>query len=314
MFGITIAHPANKREKQKGGTCERIALRFAVALAAVFVVGILSAAFLVKHNPDWLLKRLENTLGRKLSADRIELNYFPPGARLVNFRMADDPAFSAGDFLSARDVSFEIRLLPLLIGRVRPEKIALDSPIISILRDADGRYNFARSARERKETRRSRAGNRAADSSDPQPTWLLLAPSIEITNGTLRYRDLTEGNEIGATRIDLRLEDFDWDKPFDFQLEAAVVADRPNLRFKSRIGPIADNRDYRDVPLAGELDAVDLDLGMINRSLPRLRKALPRALRFDGVYTIKELKFSGTLNRLALKGAVTGTDASFRFE
>ena len=312
MFGFTVAHPANQREKQKKFTRQRVALSFAAALAAVFVVAILSAYFLVKHNPDLLLTRLEPSVGRKLFADRIELSIFPPGARLNNFRMADDPAFSAGDFLSARNVSFEIRLLPLLIGRVRPEKIALDSPIISILRDTDGRYNFAGAARERKETRRSR--NRAGDSEEPQHAWLLPAPSIEIINGTLRYRDLTEGSEVGATRIELKLEDFDWDKPFDFQLEAAVIADQPNLRFKSRIGPIADNRDYRDVPLAGELDAVDLDLGKINRSLPRLRKALPRPLRFDGVYSIKELKFSGTLNRLALKGAVTGTDASFRFE
>src|SRR5262249_7422219 len=153
------------------------------------------------------------------------------------------------------------------------EKIVLDSPAIAILRDADGRYNFAGSARERKETGRRRGENRGANTSDPQRTWLLPAPSIEIANGTLRYRDLTEGNEVSATQINLRLDDFDWDRPFDFQLEAAVVADRPNLRFKSRIGPMADNPDYRDVPLAGELDAVALDLGKINQSLPRLRKA-----------------------------------------
>jgi len=314
MFGFTLARPANQGETKNGFTRERIALRCAAALISVFVVSILSAAFLLKHNPDWLLKRLENTLGRKLSADRIELNYFPPGARLVNFRIADDPAFSAGDFLSAQNVQLEIRLLPLLIGRVRPEKLVLDSPTIAILRDAEGRYNFAGSPRERKETGRRRAGNRTADPSDPERAWLLPAPSIEVANGTLRYRDLTEGNQVRATQINLKLDDFDWDQPFDFQLEATINADQPNLRFKSRIGPIADNRDYRDVPLAGELDAVDLDLGKINRSLPRLRKALPRALQFDGVYTIKELKFSGTLNRLALKGAVTGTDASFRFE
>jgi hypothetical protein len=48
--------------------------------------------------------------------------------------------------------------------------------------------------------------------------------------------------------------------------------------------------------------------------VPQFRKALPRALRFDGIYTIKDLKFKGTLNNLSLKGAVTGTDASFRFE
>ena len=97
-------------------------------------------------------------------------------------------------------------------------------------------------------------------------------------------------------------------------MEAAVNAAKPNLQLKSWIGSIAENRDFRDVPLAGELNATALDLGKVNKALPRLRRALPRALRFDGIYTIKELKFKGTLNNLSLKGAVTGTDASFRFE
>ena len=81
-----------------------------------------------------------------------------------------------------------------------------------------------------------------------------------------------------------------------------------------RIGPIAGARDYRDVPLDGDINADALDLGKVNTALPQFRKALPRALRFDGIYTIQGLKFKGTLNNLSLKGAVTGTDASFRFE
>ena len=92
------------------------------------------------------------------------------------------------------------------------------------------------------------------------------------------------------------------------------MADKHNLKFKSRVGPIAGNRDYRDVPVDGEINADAFDMGKVNIALPQFRKALPKALRFDGVYTIKDLKFKGTLNNLSLKGAVTGTDASFRFE
>ena len=89
---------------------------------------------------------------------------------------------------------------------------------------------------------------------------------------------------------------------------------KTNLKFTSRIGPIAEIRDYRDYPIEGALDATQLDFGKVNRALPQLRKATPRHLRFDGIYDIKNLKFKGTLNNLSLKGAVSGTDASFRFE
>jgi len=92
------------------------------------------------------------------------------------------------------------------------------------------------------------------------------------------------------------------------------MAAKPNVKFKSRVGPIAENSDYRNVLLDGDIHVDALDLGKVNAVLPQFRKALPRALRFDGVYNIDDLKFKGTLNNLSLKGAVTGTDASFRFE
>ena len=141
-----------------------------------------------------------------------------------------------------------------------------------------------------------------------------MVASLNVTNGTLRYRDLTNGRELTATQINLKVNDFEWDEPFDIQLEAAVMADKHNLKFKSRVGPIAGSTDYRDVPVDGEIHADAFDMGKVNTALPQFRKALPKALRFDGVYTIKDLKFKGTLNNLSLKGAVTGTDASFRFE
>ncbi|HKY07238.1 MAG TPA: hypothetical protein VJQ55_03310, partial [Candidatus Binatia bacterium] len=131
---------------------------------------------------------------------------------------------------------------------------------------------------------------------------------------TLRFRDLTDGSELAATQINLKTTEMESGDSFEIHLAAAVMAAKPNLQLVTQIGAIADHPNFRDVPLAGEINATDLDLGKVNKALPRFSKALPRALRFDGVYTIKDLKFAGTLNNLSLKGAVTGTDASFRFE
>jgi hypothetical protein len=143
---------------------------------------------------------------------------------------------------------------------------------------------------------------------------LLWVPSLNISGGTLRFRDLTDDGELSVTQINFKISDFESGEPFEIELEAAVNAATPNLQLKSWIGSIAEKRDFRDVPLAGVLNATALDLGKVNKGLPQFRKALPRGLRFDGIYTIKELKFKGTLSNLSLKGAVTGTDASFRFE
>ncbi len=292
---------------------KRIIVAVTAALAGVLGLALWNVNFLVQRNKESLVGRAEQALGRKISVDQIEVTFWPVGARLANFALADDPAFSTDDFLRAKALRVELRLLPLFIGQLRPKKMDLESPIITVIRDAQGRYNFASRARDEKNESQD-DGRSKKLRGEQQDSRLLWVPSFNISDGTLRFRDLTDGGELSATQIHLKITDFESVEPFEIQLEAAVNAATPNLHLKSWIGSIAENPDFRDVPLAGEINATELDLGKVNKALPQFRKALPRALRFDGIYTIKDLKFRGTLNNLSLKGAVTGTDASFRFE
>jgi uncharacterized protein involved in outer membrane biogenesis len=292
---------------------KRILGAVAAALAGVLVLALFNVNFLVRRNKDYLIVWIEQALGRKISVNQIEVTFWPVGARLTDFALADDPAVSAEDFLRVKDLRAELRLLPLFIGQFRPKRIALGSPRITIVRDATGRYNFAPAVRGVKNVLGS-ADAIEKGSSERQDRGLLLIPSLNISDGTMHYRDLRTGRGLVVSRIKLKVSDFEQGEPFELDLEAAVAADIPNIQFRSQIGPITEDRDYREVPLDGEINADALDLGMINKALPQFRKTLPRALRFDGIYTIKELKFKGTLNNLSLKGAVTGSDASFRFE
>jgi uncharacterized protein involved in outer membrane biogenesis len=280
------------------------------AALAIALVALLSVNPLVRRNKDFLIGRAEQTLGRKISANQIEITFWPVGARLVNFALADDPDFSTEDFLRTKEMSVEFNLLPLFIGRFQAKRVSLVSPSITVVRDASGRYNFtSRNGGKGREGARGKKA-RSAEARDSLFLWM---PGTIISNGTLRYLDL-KGGELTVTQIDFKSSDFEQGRPIEIELTAAVNADKPNLTLKSRIGAIGENRDFRDVLLDGEINATDLDLGKVNRALPRLKKSLPRALRFDGVYTIKKLRFKGPLNNLSLKGAVTGTDASFRFE
>lgn len=289
---------------------KRIVVAVAVVLAGIVGLTLLSVNVWVRRNKDFIVGRAEQALGRRLSVDRIEVTFWPVGARLANVVLADNPAFSNEDFLRAKTLWVELHLLPLFLGKLHPKMMALDAPTITVVRDAQGRYNFPRRASEK--NAREDAGKKSPV--ERQDSRLPVLPAFNISSGTLRFRDLTDGSELTATQIDLKTSAFESGEPFEIQLEAAIMAAKPNLHLTSWIGSIGENHDFRDVPLAGEINATDLDLGQVNKALPQFRKALPKALRFDGIYTIKELKFKGTLNDLSLKGAVTGTDASFRFE
>jgi uncharacterized protein involved in outer membrane biogenesis len=291
---------------------KRIVFAGTAALAGVLILVLLSVNLLVERNKDFLIGRAEQTFGRKISVGQIQITFWPFGARLQKFALGDDPAFSAEDFVRTKELRLELRLLPLFIGEFRPSRMMLESPIIAIVRDASGRYNFATRDRSEK-IARDGADRGPKHPTEPMINHFLLAPALDIADGTLRFRDLA-GGELVVSHIKFKAGDFEQDQPFEIELEAAVNVSEPNLKLKSRIGPIAGIRDFRDIPLDGAINATDLNLGKVNKALPRLRKALPRALRFDGIYTIKELKFKGTLNNLSLKGSVSGTDASFRFE
>lgn len=275
-----------------------------LVLTGLSLVAIVNVNFLVQRNKDFLLGKLSAALGRQVSADTIAVSFLPLGARLTDLAVADDPAFSSGAIASAKLAAIELRLLPLLSGEFRPSKLMLDSPVITLIRHADGRYNYQLQAKPKQRDKAHAAGGGRSADAPPLP----VVPNLQVTDGTLRY------GELAITQIQLTVSDFSEDRAMEIALAAAVTADKANLKFKSKIGPIAGIADYRDYPIDGSLDAQQLDLGKVNRAVPQLRKALPRHLRFDGVYDIKNLRFKGTLNRPSLKGAVSGTDASFRFD
>src|SRR5215471_18819416 len=233
---------------------KRIIGTVVVVLCGVLVLAILSANFLVHRNEDYLLGRLAQALGRKISAEKIDVTFIPVGVRLVNFTMADDPAFSNGALVRANELYVNFQLLPLLIAKFRPGKVMLVAPLVTIVRNAKGEYNFISSSQNSERNVGNSKTNSATRIQNGQ--WIVV-PSLNVSDGTLRYRDLANGGELTVTQVNLQVNDFGWDKAFEIELEAAVMAVKRNLKFKSRVGPLAEARDYVDLFLDGDIQAND---------------------------------------------------------
>ena len=73
---------------------KRIVGGVALVLSSVLVLAVLNINFLVRRNKEYLIGRIEQALGRKITVDQIDVTLWPPGARLKNFAVADDPAAS----------------------------------------------------------------------------------------------------------------------------------------------------------------------------------------------------------------------------
>ena len=107
--------------------------------------------------------------------------------------------------------------------------------------------------------------------------FFIFAPLI-ISDGTLRYRDVQSGGELTVSQISLRIIGSNLDEPLEVELEAAVMAGKTNLKLNGRFGPMAGVRDYRDLPIDGNLQVDALDMGKVNSAMPRAEKGIAESL------------------------------------
>ncbi|MGH7784152.1 MAG: AsmA family protein [Candidatus Binatia bacterium] len=281
-------------------------------------LALLNIDFLIANNKNYLLDQAQRMLGRKIAVGEIRVSLLSGiGIHLNNLALSDDPAYSSSDFLKSKDVQVNLAFLPLLLQRVRIKRMMLHDPVISIIRNEAGSYNFSTLGSPAKSGRKKEIENRDKTTKDLEGKHLspaLLVPFVDITNGTLRYQDLRDSSDLTVTQVDLKVADFAIDAPFTVELAVALFAAKQNVKLKTSLGPVGADNNLRDVPFDGRIEAQELDLGKIRSAAPNLKKALPKALDFRGIYTIKDLRFKGTLKHPSLKGAIEGTDASVRFD
>jgi AsmA protein len=282
-----------------------------LVLIVVALIGLLNINALIARNKGYLIEQAESALGRKISVDQVQATLFSGiGARLTNFAMADDPAYASGDFVRAKDLQVIVKFWPLLSKSVQVKRVILHDPVIQIVRNRDGKFNFSTIGKKAKEKKDE---HEKADRAPQEQESALLISLVDISNGNIRYLDKKNGTDMQAKQIDLKIEDFDFAKPFSVKLKAALYADKQNFTLESKIGPVGRRVDVAEVPVDGEIDIDPLNMTQLRAALPVMKSALPRELDVSGVYRVKDLKFKGTLNNLALDGQLEGTNGALRY-
>ena len=287
---------------------------FIVLLVCGALVGY-TFNLLLSNNKSLLLQHIEQSWGRKISARDVRMTFVPEiGLRIEGFAMADDPVYSTGAFLTADDLQVSFQFLPLFRYQLRIKDIILHDMTLNIIRESAGAYNFSSLILEstKKESRGGSEHSQArATHSSPSLTPISL---IQVSNGTIRYLDQKNGADLSVNRLDLHVVDLDYENAFQVELAMAVFAAEQNLQLKASLGPVDFRSSVRDLPVDAALRIDRLDMGKLRAALPIIKKELPQVFDFRGVYTTRDLRLKGTLNKPWLQGRVDGADASFRFE
>jgi uncharacterized protein involved in outer membrane biogenesis len=285
------------------------------ATVILVVTAVLNINSLIARNKEYLIGQAEQALGRKIAVGEMEATLFGGlGVRLKNFAMADDPAYASEDFVRARDLQVNLKFWPLLRKEVQVKRLILHDPVIRMIRNPAGDFNFSTIGskdKEKKEVGSKEKKQRAPKEESPSA---FLVSLVDIANGDLRYIDRRDGTDLRLRQVDLTVEDLDFNQPFSIKLAAAVHSDKQNVNLNGKVGPLrSDDGDWTRIPLDGEVDIDSLDLTPLKAAAPKLRNALSKDFDLSGIFRVKDLKFKGTLNDLAINGQIEGTQGALHY-
>jgi len=116
----------------------------------IFVTGIVAAVIVVAvwllANPDRyrreIISYLEAKTGKQIEIGHIGVTWIPLSIRLDNFSCRNPKPFPSGYFLTAARIDSAIDAVALLHRRIVIKSMVLHDPIINVISDPDGLWNF----------------------------------------------------------------------------------------------------------------------------------------------------------------------------
>ena len=300
-----------------------------IVVAALLGWALYNVDSVIASYKDRIIAAAERRTGRKIAFDRIEVKFKGGiGVRLRQFSIGEDTAFAPGPFLQAADIQVNLRIRPLQ-RRITVTRVTLHRPVVRIIRNTQGVYNFdglgpratgVGSAMRTGIPTVSRA-YAAGQPIEPPPISEktsgvgvdLAVARVEISEGSLDYRDEQERRYWKLGKWDLSVDELRMDRPFKASLAAAFLSDRQNVRFDGLVGPAGPAPKVSGIPVDGSVDITTLKWDALRRAFPRVEEAWPDALDLTGTLQSRGLSLKGSLEELKLTGTLNLTDSGLKY-
>ena len=175
-----------------------------VVVLLILVVVALQLFFPVEKVKTMAIEEGSAALGRDVAVGDLELSFWGGlGVQLSDVRIGNPPGIDGPEFLSAEAVDLKLRLLPLITGDIRVDRLVIDRPTITMHKLADGRTNFEF---ELPDSTVPPEVEKMTEDMAPEAKPAAAAVSfdeLEIIGGALAYIDDSTGTRIDAVNLSL---------------------------------------------------------------------------------------------------------------
>ena len=194
------------------------------------------------------LPLIEETLHRRLDVGEVRLSLLPrPSIRLSNLKVSDNPAYSANPFFAAEQLHLRLKLWPLLRGRFEVTEFILDKPVVNLLKEPDGSFNYSDLAAKGIPSAPKNDHKKKPATVKPQEATaipLLLPTRMRIRDGRLNLE--TNGQKpVQINGIELTLQEWSGNRPVSYR----AAFNYPGLQRVSLEGELSYHEEQASLTL-----------------------------------------------------------------
>ena len=230
------------------------ALIVAGAVVLFLIIVIIALPLFIDANQfkPTLETDLTTALGRKVSIGNINLAIFSGGVTVDDVSIADDPSFSSSPFLTAKELSVGVSLMPLIFSkRIDVQSFTIVEPQVSLVRSASGTWNF------------SSLGGGGSQPKSPQSNSSsaanLSVAKFKISNGSIAVSTTAPGGRRRTYQnVDIDASNLSYTSEFPFTLTASTPGSG-TIKLDGKAGPI-DPNDASLTPLSATIDVTHIDI------------------------------------------------------
>ena len=122
---------------------------FLIVIAGVIVLAVATGWYAL-HDPDRYIPKitayLRQETGLRVQIRHMEVHVFPTlWVRVYGLEIKNPKPFPSGDFLNVSTLDAAVEKIPLLGGRFAIRSLVLYKPVIDVISDPDGRWNYQNS-------------------------------------------------------------------------------------------------------------------------------------------------------------------------
>jgi len=259
----------------------KIIIAVAAVIVLILVVMLLLPYFIdINSHRGEIQAQLQDRLHRPVKLGAMSLGVFPLRVQVKDVIIAEDPRFRTNvPFAQVGQMDISLKLLPLLTKSIQISSLTLQRPIIELIKDPSGVWNFASLGQAPATPAAAPTPARAPATPAAAPPAHAPAPprpsssefsldKLKINDGQIAVTDLQKHQPRAVyDHIDLTLTGYALGKQFSLDLEAHLPGrGAETLALSGKAGPI-NQADALNTPFDGKLQLNEVSLAGFQKFL-----------------------------------------------